>query len=118
MYMYSPPVHHQGLDLAEVLLQRLISNITESMLPELQCRFRKNRINMIFTARQLQEKCREQNQDLLQNQDLCPLLTSLKHSTVCKDSSYGCPPQADLTSVFTSSSQFHNGMTAQVTIGR
>ena len=36
------------------------------LLPESQCGFRKNRgtIDMIFTARQLQEKCQEQNVDL------------------------------------------------------
>ncbi len=55
-----------GKVLAKVLLQRLISNITESMLPESQHGFRKNRstANMIFTAWQLQKKCREQHQDL------------------------------------------------------
>ena len=36
------------------------------LLPESKCGFRKNRgtIDMIFTARQLQEKCQEQNVDL------------------------------------------------------
>ena len=36
------------------------------LLPESQCGFRKDRgtIDMIFTARQLQEKCQEQNMDL------------------------------------------------------
>ncbi len=55
-----------GKVLSKVMLQRLINNITESMLPESQCGFRKNRstIDMIFTARQLQEKCREQHQDM------------------------------------------------------
>ncbi len=55
-----------GKVLAKVMLQRLINNITESMLHESQCGFRKNRstIDMIFTARQLQEKCREQHQDM------------------------------------------------------
>ncbi len=55
-----------GKVLVKVMLQRLINNITESMLPESQCGFRKNRrtIDMIFTARQLQEKCREKHQDM------------------------------------------------------
>ncbi len=55
-----------GKFLAKVMLQRLINNITESMLPESQCGFRKNRstIDMIFTARQLQEKSWEQHQDM------------------------------------------------------
>jgi hypothetical protein len=44
----------------------LVNNITEELLPESQCGFRKSRsmVDMIFTARQLQEKCREQHQDL------------------------------------------------------
>lgn len=48
------------------MLHRLNNNITESMLPESQCGFRKNRstVNMIFTVLQLQEKCREQHKDL------------------------------------------------------
>ncbi|XP_034071876.1 LOW QUALITY PROTEIN: uncharacterized protein LOC117545945 [Gymnodraco acuticeps] len=52
--------------LAKVMLHRLIRNTTESILPESQCGFRKSRstVDMIFTARQLQEKCREQHQDL------------------------------------------------------
>ncbi len=56
-----------GKVLAKVMLQRLINNITEAMLPESQCGFRKSRstVDMVFTAQQLQEKCRKQNKDLL-----------------------------------------------------
>lgn len=45
---------------------RLVSNITETVLPETQCGFRKDRstCDMIFSIRQLQEKCNEHNQDL------------------------------------------------------
>lgn len=52
--------------LAKVMLQRLINHITETMLPESQCGFRKYKsmVDMILPARQLQEKCREQHQDL------------------------------------------------------
>ena len=55
-----------GKVLAKVMLQRLIKNITESILPESQCGFRKNRstVDMVFTTRQLQEKCREQHKYL------------------------------------------------------
>ena len=56
-----------GKILARVLLNRLNEHLEQSgLLPESQCGFRKNRgtIDMIFTARQLQEKCQEQNVDL------------------------------------------------------
>ena len=67
--------HHRGISLlsiagkilARVLLNRLNEHLEQSgLLPESQCGFRKNRgtIDMIFTARQLQEKCQEQNVDL------------------------------------------------------
>ena len=56
-----------GKILARVLLNRLNEHLERSgLLPESQCGFRKNRgtIDMIFTARQLQEKCQKQNVDL------------------------------------------------------
>ena len=49
-----------GKILARVLLNRLNEPLEQSgLLPESQCGFRKDRgtIDMIFTARQLQEKC-------------------------------------------------------------
>ena len=56
-----------GKVLARVLLNRLTEHLEQSgLLPESQCGFRKDRgtIDMIFTARQLQVKCQEQNRDL------------------------------------------------------
>ena len=56
-----------GKVLARVLLNRLNEHLEQSgLLPESQCEFRKDRgtIDMILTARQLQEKCQEQNMDL------------------------------------------------------
>ena len=56
-----------GKILARVLLNRLNEHLEQSgLLPECQCGFRKDRgtIDMIFTARQLQEKWQEQNVDL------------------------------------------------------
>ncbi len=48
------------------MLVRLTENITERILPESQCSFRKDRStsDMIFVLCQLQEKAREQNKDL------------------------------------------------------
>jgi len=53
-----------GKILARILCTRL-SHIAEDILPESQCRFRPGRgtLDMIFAARQIQEKCREQHQD-------------------------------------------------------
>ena len=56
-----------GKILARVLLNRLNEHLERSgLLPESQWGFKKNRgtIDMIFTGRQLQEKCQEQNVDL------------------------------------------------------
>ena len=54
-----------GKVLARVALQRL-QQVAERVYPESQCGFRVQRstIDMIFTLRQLQEKCREQKQSL------------------------------------------------------
>ena len=53
--------------LAKNLLNRLNAHLDQSgLISESQCELRKDRgtIDMIFTARQLQEKCQEQNVDL------------------------------------------------------
>ena len=56
-----------GKILAKILLNHLNVQLDQKgRVPESQCGFRKDRgtINMIFTARKLQEKCQEQNVDL------------------------------------------------------
>ena len=52
--------------LTRILLNRLSLHLADNVLPESQCGFRAQRstIDMIFAARQVQEKCREQNLDL------------------------------------------------------
>ena len=57
-----------GKILAGILLSRLNKHIASNVLPETQCGFRAKRgtVDMIFTARQIQEKCREQCMDLYQ----------------------------------------------------
>ena len=54
-----------GKILAKVLLNRL-QPLSESIIPETECGFRPGRgtTDMIFSARQVQEKCREQGRDL------------------------------------------------------
>ena len=55
-----------GKILARVILNKLISHIAEQIVPESQCGFRAGRgtSDMVFAVRQVQEKCREQNQEL------------------------------------------------------
>ena len=55
-----------GKILARILLNRLMKHLEQGLLPERQCGFRKEQgtIDMVFVARQLQEKCQEQNVDL------------------------------------------------------
>lgn len=104
-----------GKVLAKAMLQRLINNITELMLPESQCGFRKNRsmCDMIFTARQLQEKCRE-HQDLF----MAFIVLSKASDTLNRElpwrvlTKFGCP--AKFVSILC---QFHDVMMALVTIG-
>ena len=64
--------NHRGisfLSIAGKILAKILFNAhldQAGLIPESQCGFRKDRgtINMIFTARQLQEKCQEQNVNL------------------------------------------------------
>ena len=48
------------------MLLRLVSSVSELILPETQCGFRRDRstVDMVFVLRQLQEKCIEQHQEL------------------------------------------------------
>ena len=55
-----------GKALARILLRRLVASVSESLMPETQCGFRSGRstVDMIFAARQLMEKIREQHRDV------------------------------------------------------
>ena len=67
LVIYTMSNNHQGIYLlsiadkilAGILLNRLIQHFEQGLLPESQCCFRSERetTNMIFAARQLQEKC-------------------------------------------------------------
>jgi hypothetical protein len=52
--------------MARVVLNRITQHLLGDVVSESQCGFRSNRgtIDMIFAVRQIQEKCREQNQNL------------------------------------------------------
>ncbi len=96
-----------GKILARVLLNRLIYHL------ESQCGFRKGRgtIDMIFAARQLQEKCQEQNQDLYTTfVDLSKALDTVSRQGLWMImSKFGCPDKFILMV-----RQFHDGMMAGV----
>ena len=57
---------YTGKILTRILLNRLSLHLADNVLPESKCGFRAHRstIDMIFVARQVQEKCREHNLDM------------------------------------------------------
>ena len=102
-----------GKVLDKIMFTRLLEHVADLVMPKSQCRFRRGRstIEMIFVARQLQEKCREQHQGLcLTFVDLTKAFDTvsldLLWSTLRK---FGCP----LTFIAILQ-QFHTGMCAQV----
>ena len=57
-----------GKILSRIIFKRINLHIADNVLPESQCGFRSGRgtVDVIFTIRQLQEKCQEQCRDLFQ----------------------------------------------------
>ena len=102
-----------GKILAKVVINRLTRNITEHITPESQCGFRPSRgtADMLFTARQVQEKCREQNKDLFMVFiDLTKAFDSVGRDGLWKLlKKAGCPPK--LIGIIRS---FHEGMFGRV----
>ena len=103
-----------GKVLARVLLNRLNEHLERSgLLPESQWGFRKNRgtIDMIFIARQLQEKCQEQNVDVYMTfVDLTKAFDTVSREGLWTImAKFGCP--AKFIAVVP---QFHDGMLARV----
>ena len=103
-----------GKILAKILLNRLNAHLDQAgLIPESQCGFRKDRgtIDMIFTARQLQEKCQEQNVDLY----MTFVALTKAFDTVSRDglwkimAKFGCPLRH-----IAMMRQFHDGMLARV----
>ena len=84
-----------GKAYARILLRRLQS-LAERILPDSQCGFRAGRstTDMVFTLRQLQEKCREQNRPLyLAFVDLTKAFDSVSREALYETlRSIGCPP--------------------------
>ena len=101
-----------GKIFARVVLSRL-QVIADRVYPETQCGFRAGRstIDMVFSVRQLQEKCREQNQPLyLAFVDLTKAFDLVSRSGLFKLlERIGCPPK--LLSIIKS---FHDNMRSTV----
>ena len=103
-----------GKILAKILLNRLNVHLDQTgLIPESQCGFRKDRgtIDMIFTERQLQEKCQEQNVDLYMTfVDLTKAFDTVSRDGLWKImAKFGCPPR-----FIAMVRQFHDGMQARV----
>ena len=100
--------------LARVLLNRLNEHLEQTgLLPESLCGFRKDRgtIDMIFRAKQLQQKCKEQNMDLYMTfVDLTKAFDTISREDLWKIMvNFGCP-----TKLIAMVRQFHDGMLARV----
>ena len=102
-----------GKILARVLLNRLLNHLEQDLLPESQCGFREGRgtIDMIFAARQLQEKCQEQHRDLYTTFiDLTKAFDTVSRAGLWKImAKFGCPDK--FTALVRS---FHDGMQVRV----
>ena len=95
------------------MLNRLIVHMEHGLIPETQCSFRGGHgtVDMILAARQLQEKCQEQYDDIF----VTFIYLTKAFDTVCRDElwlimeKFGCPRK------FTASvRQLHDGMRATV----
>ena len=99
--------------LAKVILSRLLEHVVDLVLPESQCGFRLGRstIDMIFVARQLQEKCREQHQNLcMAFVDPTKAIDEVNRYLLWNNlRKFGCPP-----TLIVILQQFHTGMCAQI----
>ena len=102
-----------GTILARVLLNRLLDHLEQGHLPESQCGFRAGRgtSDMIFAARQLQEKCMEQHRDLYTTfVDLTKAFNTVSREGLWKImGKFGCP-----STFIAIVRQFYDGMMARV----
>ncbi|BHF82815.1 hypothetical protein SprV_0802595400 [Sparganum proliferum] len=80
---------------ARILLNRLNKHLEQGLLPESQCGFRRHRgtTDMIFAARQLQEKCQEMRTHLYSNfVDLTKAFDTVNREGLWKImQKFGCP---------------------------
>ena len=98
-----------GKIFARIVLNRLIA-VSEANLPEAQCGFRPGRstVDMIFTVRQVQEKCLEQNLDLYSVFiDLTKAFDTVNREALCDVLARYCCPSKFIQII----RLFHNDMT-------
>nr|VZI14314.1 unnamed protein product [Spirometra erinaceieuropaei] len=103
-----------GKIFARILLNRLNNHLEQGLLPESQCGFRRHRgtTDMIFAARQLQEKCQEMRTHLYSTfVDLAKAFDTVNREGLWQImQKFGCPER------FTQMvRQLHYGMMARVT---
>ncbi|BHF66278.1 hypothetical protein SprV_0200929400 [Sparganum proliferum] len=103
-----------GKIFARILLNRLNNHLKQGLLPESQCGFRRHRgtTDMIFAARQLQEKCQEMRTNLYSTfVDLTNAFDTVNREGLWKIMpKFGCPER------FTQMvRQLHDGMMARTT---
>lgn len=113
--------NHRGISLlsiagkimARVVLNRITHHLLDDVVSESQCGFRSNRgtVDMIFALRQLQEKCREQNQNLyILFVDLTKAFDTVSREGLWAIlAKLGCPPK--FVKIVQS---FHDGMMARI----
>nr|VZI36555.1 unnamed protein product [Spirometra erinaceieuropaei] len=103
-----------GKIFARILLNRLNNHLEQGLLPESQCGFRRHRgtTDMIFAARQLQEKCQEMRTHLYSTfVDLTKAFDTVNREGLWKImQKFGCPER-----FIQMVRQLHDGMMARVT---
>ncbi|BHF76078.1 hypothetical protein SprV_0501917600 [Sparganum proliferum] len=114
--------NHRGISLlniagkifARILLNRLNNHLEQGLQPESQCGFRRHRgtTDMIFAARQLQEKCQEMRTHLYSTfVDLTKAFDTVNREGLWKIvRKFGCPER-----FIEMVRQLHDGMMARVT---
>ena len=102
-----------GKIMAKIMLTCLLVHVVNLFLPESQCGFRRGRntIDMIFVARQMQVKCREQHQNLyMAFVDLAKAFDTINRDLLWNILRKFCCPPTFIALL----QQFHNGMCAHV----
>ncbi|BHF85325.1 hypothetical protein SprV_1002848800 [Sparganum proliferum] len=107
-------LNNAGKIFARILLNRLNNHLEQGLLPESQCGFRRHRgtTDMIFAARQLQEKCQEMRTHLYSTfVDLTKAFDTVNREGLWKImQKFGCPER-----FIEMVRQLHDGMMARVT---